>query len=626
MEYSPEQTTGFAGIPPSEFLRRVETIPLPTSIKTKLVSTFVSWMANSGKEWAVGRLKDFKDCILQSQSNGYPSHKPEWFATTRSGKLRGVFGTLQRIALSSPEKLEAVLNLLGMASAITRESIPPSVAEDIRKNVTSTPVKTRVSLRGPLGKLRMRIATRKLGLCRTVKCGRPTPLLQVLPGKLSHAQAIPYDISDIREGWIWDNHREWLERTIGAEVDETVQYSSRPPLPPIYWEFQPLVGNVHVTHEPGLKTRYFASPNVVLQRAVEPLKDALLTSLKKVPWDCTLDQRKADCTIQTALDSGKIVHSVDMSSATDHFPWFFQKEVLRTITNNKGTTACAVRLFIDIVERGGWLLPDGKPGRWTKGQPLGLGPSFPIFTLSHGLLLYMLNGMNWDQKWYVLGDDVVILDDTLHELYRKTLAEWEVPVSKLKSFSSNRIAQFAGVTYVPLKHFWVPKWRPMTRDTILDLQAWWYPGLTRGMKDASLIDWVLSLPEPYGLGRNPKGIPLSVRFPDHLVEELISLEQARALRSKPTKTRVSLHNLMEICTLHEGVKSLISRSLNVRQDWKKGRISTEIPIRISESHLIDGTEIPGYPRLRLSPRSVDPYSIGNLTRWKRIKKSLPPDT
>jgi len=36
-----------------------------------------------------------------------------------------------------------------------------------------------------------------------------------------------------------------------------------------------------ITHEPGLKTRYFAAPNQLVQRTFQPLKEALLTSLRQ---------------------------------------------------------------------------------------------------------------------------------------------------------------------------------------------------------------------------------------------------------------------------------------------------------------------------------------------------------
>jgi len=125
--------------------------------------------------------------------------------------------------------------------------------------------------------------------------------------------------------------------------------------------------------------------------------------------------------MESALHSGQTAHSIDLSKATDNSPWEFQKMVLKFLV--KGTMVHRMRsLLDDVVRRGWWVMPDESRVRWGKDQPLGLDPSFPLFTISHGILLHILNGCKWNKAFYVLGDDVVIFDDLLAGRYREVLA------------------------------------------------------------------------------------------------------------------------------------------------------------------------------------------------------------
>lgn len=514
---------GFSALPSQQVVRRMATIPVPKKLKSRFAHAVMHWSAHSGVEWTVTRVGAFRDCVMQSWGAGEIQAYPEWFSTTRQGNPKGIWRDLLRFALSGSENFRAVLMLLNIRTIWTRQELSSAIERDICKSVTAQPVYTGepaspgCRLAGPR---RIRYAIRKRIDCRPLRSMKyPVPLTMVLPGKPSHIQKIPEDLLDL-QGTEWEGIP-LVQHAVGLRRSHVWT----PGYP------RERVGRIHVTHEPGLKTRYFAAPNVVLQRALEPLKQGLLGVVKRLPWDCTHDQRKADRAIQTRLKGGHTVHSIDLSKATDNFPWAFQKNVLNALLeeipgDERDLPTQSARLFISIVEEGGWECPKDTftEVKWTRGQPLGLGPSFPLFTLSHGLLLYILNGMKWGESFYVLGDDVVIFSDLLAAKYRNVLREWEIPVSENKSFASNRLAQFAGVTYTHQGSFWIPKWYKMTAGNILDLQAWWYPGLTKGYRDEELILRVLALPQPYGYGRNPYGYPLDVRLSQDLVDALISRE------------------------------------------------------------------------------------------------------
>lgn len=619
---------GFTWIDPIELEKRVSTIPLPKKLKSSFTTVVKRWQSNSGSEWTVGRLKSFKDCLLNSYSIGgrEVSHKPLWFRTTPSGRLTGIFGSLWEYAMKGHEHLKSVLFLVNIYTGCVRSELPTQELNKIGNSIERPPVhlprRSHVETK-PAQNWAYK-ATLKLGLHRKIRVKRkPVPVTLVLPGKASHVAKLPDHLLAC-SGLPLLSHgpQRLLQEAAGSWVM---------PGGNIYTLAD--VGDIHLTHEPGLKTRYFASPNLIVQRALEPLKDSLLDLLNRIPWDCTKNQRKADKVILSTLNLGRMVHSVDLSSATDAFPWEWQRAVLDNLLVGKEARK-GLGLLIAVVEQGYWNLPDGSQVRFSAGQPLGLGPSFPAFTLAHGILLYALNGYKWNEDFFVLGDDIIILDDALHERYRKVLQGWAVEISEAKSFSSSNIAQFAGVTYTQTGAFWVPKWRPLTEDSLLDLAAWWYPGLTKGFKDHSLIERVLSLPIPWGIGRNPKGLPLSERLSPEVIQVILDREERRDTAPKGSATREDSVALWAACEKH-GRKYSESTRLIVDQMIKEGhslreaaildalfQAPTRASLHPSLTMLMHGTEVAGYPSIRYKDGRVDPYSLGRLKSWKQAFKRV----
>jgi hypothetical protein len=614
---------GFSWVPPAEMKRRIDTIPLPKKVKSTFTTVIHRWQSDSGSEWTVARLKSFRDFLLNSYAIGgfSKTHKPEWFRTTRAGNLSGVFGDLTVIALEGAAQLRAVLNLVNIYTGVHRTNTDDDLIEEIVSSIERPRVKIPKRSHNVVrpGHNMVFRAMKKLGWHKKLLVRqKPWPITWQLPGKESHVKRVPLDINmmsnlpPLNEG-VTQLLREATgsSKVMGGNLYTLAE-----------------CGDIHMTHEPGLKTRYFAAPNLVLQQALTPLKDELLRFLQGVPWDCTLEQRKADKVISTALADGQTVYSVDLSKATDAFPWEWQVAVLDSLLRGREARR-ALDLFRVIVEQCAWNMPDGSQVMFKAGQPLGLGPSFPTFTLSHGVLLYILNGYNWNQDFFVLGDDVIIFNDGLHSRYREVLRNWSVEVSDSKSFASCNIAQFAGVTYTPSGSFWIPKWRPFSRDNLLDLAAWWYPGLTKGLPDHSLIERVLALPQPYGLGRNPKGIPMDQRFSEELVWELLDREDRRALKAMPSSTRPDNVHLFrafrkegwqESTALHFNYEVLDNIPLAKEVVWFNMRHAPTGAFLHPFQHLYHRTEVGGYPRIRYkyTENKVDPYSLGNLDTWKQV--------
>jgi hypothetical protein len=206
------------------------------------------------------------------------------------------------------------------------------------------------------------------------------------------------------------------------------------------------VGKIFASSEPGVKLRIFASPRLLYQASLTPLFEKIWEYLAAVPTDCTHRQEAGAQWALEQLSKGKTVYSVDLSNATDAFPYAFQRSVLKDL----GASHSLIEI-LDFVAQGKWCLPhDWNKGTyvsWTVGQPLGLLPSFGAFALTHNALLYGICGKlkrKPEDTFRILGDDIVIVDADVNRLYRQCLKAIGVKISESKTFESDHYAEFAG--------------------------------------------------------------------------------------------------------------------------------------------------------------------------------------
>jgi hypothetical protein len=270
---------------------------------------------------------------------------------------------------------------------------------------------------------------------------------------------VPSIVATVREktygGSLWDPVRSGngLARAL-LSVDKT-GLSWIPRRYQVEWANQYptfVAGRIGLIQEKGLKARVVAMPGLLLQSILKPLNSFLLNICKSAPWDYTHDQMAGCIPAQEALKQGKTVHSVDLSSATDRFPYQWQSLVLSYVAPD-------YQVIMDsVIKHGLWkmTLPKGREIDYEVGsklisygcgQPMGLNGSFPLFSLTHGLMLLTLqrlvNPNSKEIPFSILGDDVMIWDDELHNAYRKMLYECDIPVSVEKCMSSNTHAEFA---------------------------------------------------------------------------------------------------------------------------------------------------------------------------------------
>lgn len=156
-----------------------------------------------------------------------------------------------------------------------------------------------------------------------------------------------------------------------------------------------------------------------------------------------------------------MVYSIDLSSATDRLPLVYQIVLISLIMGSKdlslrwGKTICSIPYHFGPKE-------GSKTINYGVGQGIGLYSSWAMLALAnHSLILLAADmaGVQYRFRDYlVLGDDVVIADALVAEIYIDLLSKLGVKVSKPKTTVSRQGSgcEFAsqllvdGIIYNPL--------------------------------------------------------------------------------------------------------------------------------------------------------------------------------
>lgn len=425
------------------------------------------WIHCSGVDWTVKRLKSLKVDLYRVRSGLTPLTP---CAKNKYGEPKGVIGSLFRYALKSERNFQSVVHTLMVYSLFKHEKLTRAQQEKWKKAVDapSTPIPSTIQSRLAIWMNdRIKRHSLTLGLPRPIMTHRGSlskkaPLLENksiqqdrsgLTSLIYFSTGAHYDL--------WRRYRSLYSHvTDGVDIN-AFKYCVNDAIFPDHQ--QVWGGEIHFLQEPGLKLRAIASPFLVHQEALRPLGMALYSFMRTLPWDCTHDQSKPVSHVQAALTSGRMIHSVDLSNATDYFPLEVQLQVLTHLIGDHPS----IDLFSEI-SRSLWRSSIGKT-RWSKGQPLGLYPSFAAFGLSHGILLASLLRKEYEGEFYVLGDDVIILDDSLYAKYIETLELLQCPYSPEKSISSNKLCEFAGKVITGNQVLPSYKWRELSDDNFLDI-------------------------------------------------------------------------------------------------------------------------------------------------------------
>lgn len=489
-------------------------IDLPSSIVKQFSSLIDKWVACNGIDWTVSRMKTIYTDMIRFRANQPLVGK--WYKKNKAGLPSGVLSWIFKESLKKKSRFSCSTLLRSYTRYIRKEASEEQLTKFLT-GVTAPDV--------DISSISERIADS----CRDVGpivslinqpsfiSYNPSPGKRVpgLDGKTypeeSHWQAQVHIIERTKTGRLM---REKYPRIFSKVFECFNPMITFPHGSSMFQLEEDSVGKIGLIQEPGLKLRAVANPNRVYQIALKPLGDIIYDTISKLPWDCTFDQSKAIPVIQASLNSNKRVHCIDLTGATDYFPLSLQLKVLKDIFPGH---IDYINLFEDL-SRSPWFFKDTTI-KWTKGQPLGLYPSFGSFALTHGLLLYCLNNNSFDNKFFVLGDDVVILDDSLALHYLDALKSLDCPVSLNKTISSSKVAEFGGkiigCDYCDPQL----KWRSLSDDNFIDIVKLLGRNSLRLLRpqQRKVVKAIWDIPDFLGgIGFNPHGIPLKDRYEKYL--------------------------------------------------------------------------------------------------------------
>lgn len=550
---------------------RLRALGLPTQQTAELITLFQRWTRCSGYEWTVSRFKDLKQELISRRAGG-TFQAPYVSRNRHDGLPSGTLHYIFKKALSGSDKtFMNMVNVLMVYSTLTNKSMTPKQEKKFFGSMESndmTGMDARLHYYRRFKQPRKNASEVDESDESAIYVARPKAFVEFCVSPLKSAPSLLG--TSIRSDDAFGQFLFFVNSKPCLEALEKFPLVFQDVVPQNYvaaakqapdfgimrsgWhpyglpECKASVGKIGLIQEPGCKLRAVANPNAIWQAALQPLKALVLRDLQvKFPCDCTHDQEAGALVIQNWLQQGKTCFSVDLSDATNLMPLPLQIGLLKGRYEDAGKNDYLDQLIdaFEFASRAPWYLKTDtgyRLCRFTRGQPLGLQPSFAVFALTHNVLLEGLCervGVNPVQTFRILGDDIVISDPEVHRLYRETLKNLGCKVSESKCLQSNVMAEFAG--YIITKDFLghAYKWKEPSWDNFISLCEEYGPKarqLMYGVK-RKVVDALAPIPsEIGGFGWNPQGIPLAQRLDSDLARFLLSYVQGETLGRYRTLT------------------------------------------------------------------------------------------
>nr|QDH91347.1 MAG: RNA-dependent RNA polymerase [Mitovirus sp.] len=531
---------------------RLRAVGLHPTVVTQLVQQIQKWETHHGAEWTVKRLKSLKVDFVRMLAGLEPSGDyARKCIRTPDGKLiripKGVFGYLFSLGQRSHDR--RTLHKVWQALIVHTRYSSECVTWNQWKKFSTAVRKPKPEK----SDLRVAQSYVSIGLGTLPKPGRydlkPEPLMTFQPRE---GKRIPHGRKTLPESSLLHQFRAILDTNpfpsiVREELIEPVvigtPWSGRvKEITPDSKIVRPLhhVGSIGFIQEPGYKLRAVANPNRVLQRALDPLGVYAFRWLRSVPQDCCYQQEAGVFAIQGRLKK-VTCHSLDLSNATDLFPYELVDMVMAFARVPR-----SARILLESVSKGSWLIPfSARPIsrknivlRWNRGIPLGLRPCFALFSLAHHALVrgicVKLGKLNTpqgvkadlrsaDYPYRILGDDIVIWDDSVAVEYRRVLRVIGCSISEEKSLSSADVAEFAGRVILPNVILHGLKYGDESHDnSFLEQVKSMGPRTIRTLlpKQREVARFISDAAPPVGFGWNPRGLPFEERLAKAMAWEL----------------------------------------------------------------------------------------------------------
>lgn len=312
--------------------------------------------------------------------------------------------------------------------------------------------------------------------------------------------------------------------------------------------YRGLIRRLSIKPDREAKSRVFAILDYWSQNAMKELHDQLFQVLKLFPSDCTFTQGHG---LTLRAEPGQSYHSLDLTSATDRFPVSLQVTLLKHLIGEDKAAA-----WKDIMIGYEYVTPEGNSVAYAAGQPMGAHSSWPLFTLSHHLVVQYcasLVGYTNFTQYRLLGDDIVIANDAVAAEYKKFMTDiLGVAISPTKSHVSEdtfEIAKrwlFRGVEVTPFPVVGFSEFKGKFH-LIGEL---WKTTLGRGFEYLGKVGNARSLvPLLEALGYSGRLLARELKFiRAFLILESFTTLERDVNRISEVKTFLSLFNLSWNCT------------------------------------------------------------------------------
>lgn len=171
---------------------------------------------------------------------------------------------------------------------------------------------------------------------------------------------------------------------------------------------------------------------------IQPAHDWCMSVLRLIPMDGR--------SVTTGLKGRSSLFSFDFSSATDRFPLAVQGLIIEAKFNRLTAfawVACGLgtNVFSCQTSRDSRRLGSSRLIRFATGQPLGFLSSWPLFALCHHFIVWYCAEKVYPnrvfKRYALLGDDLVIGDERVAEVYRHVMDRLGVKISLAKTLTSD---------------------------------------------------------------------------------------------------------------------------------------------------------------------------------------------
>lgn len=202
---------------------------------------------------------------------------------------------------------------------------------------------------------------------------------------------------------------------------------------------QPIHSKLTQFPEKSGKTRTIAVVDYYSQRCLRPLHKGLMKILANLKTDGTYSHRHVGKFAQTATADKADVVCADLTAATDRFPAIIQKALLTELIKDNRLSNSLYNLLAKRVFTVAW---SGEKVTYEVGQPMGAYASWPLFALSHHLVVeycaHKARVPRVSKLYRLIGDDVIIKSQKLGQYYLSVMKDLGLEINYDKTVISKQ--------------------------------------------------------------------------------------------------------------------------------------------------------------------------------------------